>query len=134
MDVQQREVTLQDPSTGTTEVSKSTQQVASVGEVAEARTNKKNQVIWYIVGIINALLILRLVFLVLGAKSIGFASILYAITDPFVSLFRGVFPAPQVDGAYFDTAAVLAIVIISLLGWGISSFINVLNRPAPVSK
>jgi uncharacterized protein YggT (Ycf19 family) len=132
MDVQQREVILEDPANGVTEVSKSTQQVASSGEVAEARTNKKNQVIWYIVGIINALLVLRLIFLVLGARSVGFANVLYSITDPFVSLFKGVFPAPQVDGAYFDTAALLAIVIISLLGWGISSFINVANRPAPV--
>ena len=134
MDVIQNEVTVEDPAAGVTQVSQSTQQVASPSEIKEARTEKKNQVVWYVIGILNALLILRILFLLLGASSVGFANLLYGITEPLVALFKGIFPAPQVQGAYFDTAALLAIVIFSLLGWGISSLLNVINRPAPVRE
>ncbi|HSI20821.1 MAG TPA: YggT family protein [Verrucomicrobiae bacterium] len=132
MDIQQEETIVNDPATGTTQVVQTSQQVATPSEVKEARTEKKNQIVWYVVGIINALLILRILFLLLGARDVGFASILYGITEPFVSLFQGIFSAPHVEGSYFDTAAILAIVIVSLLGWGISSLINVMHRPAPV--
>lgn len=131
MDTVKEEVVVQDPATGSTQVSETVQQVATPTEVKSAKADKKNQVIWYVVGVINAFLILRLAFLLLGAKNTGFASFLYSITDPFVNLFKGIFAAPKFDGSYFDTAAVLAIVIISLLGWGIAALIDVMHRPAP---
>lgn len=131
MDTIKEEVIVEDPATGSSQVSQTTQQVASPTEVKVSRANKKDQVVWYIIGIINVLLVLRVVFLLLGARDAGFASFLYSLTAPFVSLFTGIFPAPTVDGAYFDTAAILAIVVFSLLGWGISKLIDVMHRPAP---
>jgi uncharacterized protein YggT (Ycf19 family) len=131
MDTIKEEVVVQDPATGSSQVSQTTQQVASPAEVKVARADKKNQVVWYVIGLINVLLILRVVFLLLNAKDVGFASLLYAVTDPFVSLFSGIFQAPTAGGAYFDTAAILAIVVLSLLGWGISALIDVMHRPAP---
>jgi uncharacterized protein YggT (Ycf19 family) len=131
MDTIKEEVVIQDPATGSSQVSQTTQQVASDAEMKAARADKKNQIVWYVLGLINILLLLRIVFLLLGAKDVGFASLLYVITEPFVSLFKGIFPAPTAGGAYFDTAAILAIVVLSLLAWGISALINVMNRPAP---
>lgn len=131
MDTIKEEVVVEDPTTGSTQASQTVQQVASPEEVKVARADKKNQIVWYVVGIINALLILRLIFLLLGAKDVGFASLLYSVTDPLVNIFKGIFSAPQVQGSYFDTAALLAIVVVSLLGWGISALIDVMHRPAP---
>lgn len=134
MDTIREEVVTQDPSTGSAQASQTTQQVASNEDVEAARADKKDQIVWYILGIINVLLVLRIVFLLLGAKDVGFASLLYSVTQPFVSLFNGIFPTPAASGSYFDTAAVLAIVVISLLGWGISTLINVMSRPAPTQR
>jgi len=134
MDTQQEETIIEDPSSGVTQVRQTTQEVASPHEVANAKTAKKNQVVWYIVGIIDAILLLRIIFLLLGAREVGFATILYAITDPFVTLFQGIFASPALSGAYFDSAAVLAIVIYTLIAWGIASLINVMNRPAPANQ
>jgi uncharacterized protein YggT (Ycf19 family) len=134
MDTVKEEVVVQDPETGTTQASQTTQQVASPEEVKVAKAEKKNQIVWYIIGVINALLVLRLLFLLFGAKNVGFASLLYSVTDPFVSLFKGIFAAPKFDGAYFDTAALLAIVVLSLVGWGIAALIDVMHRPAPVRE
>lgn len=134
MDTQHEETIIENPAAGVTQVRQSTQEIASPVEVAEASTAKKNQVIWYIVGIINSLLLLRIVFLLLGARDTGFATILYALTDPFVALFKGIFASPALSGAYFDSAAVLAIVIYSLIAWGLSSLLNVAKRPAPTER
>jgi uncharacterized protein YggT (Ycf19 family) len=131
MDTIKEETVVQDPATGSSQISQTTQQVASPEEVKTSQADKKNQVVWYVVGIINVLLVLRVIFLLLGARDVGFASILYSITAPFVALFKGIFPAPSVEGSYFDTAAILAIVVLSLLGWGISKLIDVVHRPAP---
>ena len=134
MDSRQEEVIIEDPATVTTQVTQSTQQIASQGEVVEAKAAKKNQVIWYILGILNILLALRVVFLLLGARQVGFATTLYALTNPFVAPFKGIFASAALSGAYFDSAAVLAIVIYTLVAWGLSALIDVLHRPAPAGE
>lgn len=96
----------------------------------EASANKTNQIIWYIFGIINTIIGIRMVFLLFDAREVGFTSFLYSITDPFVAPFRGIFPAPTVDGSYFDTAAFVAIVMYCLLAWGITALVDVARRPA----
>jgi len=131
MDTIKEQVVVQDENTGLSQATQTIQQVASHEEIKSAKADKKNQIVWYIVGIIDVLLVMRLVFLLLGAHNTGFASFLYSITSPFVNLFNGIFAAPKFDGAYFDTAALLAIAVISLLGWGISALIDVAQRPAP---
>jgi len=131
MDTIQEEVVVKDESTGSSQATQTTQQVASREEVKAAKADKKNQIVWYIVGIIDVLLVMRLVFLLLGARNTGFASFLYSVTSPFANLFNGIFAAPKFNGAYFDTASLLAIAVISLLGWGIAALIDVMQRPAP---
>lgn len=134
MDTVKEQVVVQDPATGTTQASQSVQQVASPAETKVAKADKKNQIVWYIVGILNTLLVLRILFFLFGARDVGFASFLYSITSPFVGLFKGIFSSPTSGSAYFDTASLLAIIIISLLGWGISELINVAQRPAPIGE
>ena len=90
MDTIQEEVVVKDESTGSSQATQTTQQVASREEVKAAKADKKNQIVWYIVGIIDVLLVMRLVFLLLGARNTGFASFLYSVTSPFANLFNGI--------------------------------------------
>lgn len=96
--------------------------------VSEKQANKANAYVWYVVGVIDVLVALRFIFFILGAKNTGFTSILYQVTYPFVALFKGIFPSPTSDTGYFDTAAVLAIIVYVLLGWGIVSLIDISKR------
>ena len=134
MDTVKEEVVVNDPSTGSTQASQTVQHIASPEEMKSARADKKNQVVWYVVGIINTLLVLRIVFFLFGARDVGFASLLYSITGPFVSLFKGIFSSPAAGSSYFDTASLLAIVVLSLIGWGVSELINLIQRPAPTKE
>lgn len=130
MDTQKEEVIVQDPSTGVTQATQSTSQTLSKNEAEEIKAIKKNQILWYIVGVINTLLALRIVFLLLSAREAGFTNVLYSLTNFLVIPFKGIFASPSASGSYFDSAAVLAIVIYTIIAWGLSALINVLTQPS----
>lgn len=109
-------------------------QVPTGAETKDARADRGNAWIWYLVGIVDVLLALRLVFYMFGARAVGFTDFLYSVTDPLVAPFRGIFPAPQVEGAYFDTASLVAIIAYALFGWVISRLIDLMTRPAGSKK
>ncbi|MCC2631512.1 MAG: rane protein of unknown function [Patescibacteria group bacterium] len=127
MEIQTEEVR-QDPVTGSREVVRTQESTLSQAVVQDQAVEKTNAVVWYIVGVILVLLALRLLFLLLGAGNTGFTALIYTITAPLVAPFRGIFASPGVDTGYFDTAALLAMVIYPLIGWGISSLMDVSRR------
>lgn len=109
-------------------------QVPTGGEVKEAQADRGNAWIWYVVGLIDLLLALRLVFNLFGARTVGFANFLDSVTDPLIAPFRGIFPSPQLEGSYFDTAALVAIVAYLLLGWIVTRLVDLATRPADSKK
>lgn len=109
-------------------------QVQTHDELQDAQSDRGNAWIWYIVGVVNLALLLRLVFYLFGARAVGFASFLYSVTNPLIAPFRGIFPNPSVDGSHFEMAAFAAIIVYSLLGWIIARLIELATRPASSSK
>jgi len=86
------------------------------------------QLIWFVIGFINVVLALRIIFLLFNARSSGFTGFLYNVTAPFVMPFNGIFPVPGQSGYYFDTAALVAIIIYSLATWGIATLIGIISN------
>ena len=129
MDIQEQ--TIQErPEIGATTITNTSQTIPNKAEVQERQAYKGNQIVWYIIGLLNALLALRLVFLLLGAGRTGFTLFLYNLTEPFVMPFSGIFPTPAVQGSYFDTAALVAIIVYTLAGFAIAGLINLSRRSA----
>lgn len=127
----EREVTHVDPVTGSQETVHTEQHVPSTAAVKEHKANQAGAIIAYIVGVIDVLLLIRIVFLLFGAKDTGFADLIYSITAPFVAIFKGIFGSPASDTGYFDTAALLAIIVYGLVGWGITALIDI-GKPKAV--
>lgn len=132
----QKEVTTTSESPVADQVSQTstTAKVATKAEIQDAHSDRDNAWIWYIVGIVDLLLVLGIVFKFLGAKSVGFASFLYSVTDLLAAPFRGIFPNPEIEGSYFDTAAFVAIIVYILVGWIIARLIDLATRPASSKK
>jgi hypothetical protein len=112
----------------------STTQTPTGSELLDASANRGNAWIWYIAGVIDLLIALRLIFKLFGAHPVGFADFLYRITAPFVAPFTGIFPAPTVEGSYFETAALVAIVVYAIIAWIIARLIDVAARPTNSDK
>ncbi|MES2225264.1 MAG: YggT family protein [Patescibacteria group bacterium] len=78
------------------------------------------QVVWYILGIIEALLIFRFILKLLGANpAAGFTHFIYSVGYPFVAPFQSVFRTSQVSGSVFEWSTVLAMVVYWLIALAI---------------
>ncbi|HET6746810.1 MAG TPA: hypothetical protein VFH06_01750 [Candidatus Saccharimonadales bacterium] len=88
------------------------------------------RVVWYITGIIIALLALRLVLLLLAANdTAAFVSFVYSLSGIFAAPFFGIFNYQPTYGQFtFEVSTVVAIVVYALIGWGIAKLAT-LSRP-----
>lgn len=76
---------------------------------------KGNQVIWFIGHFIAVILALRFVFLLLGARLTGIVLLIYNISSVLVVPFRGIFPSATTGVSFFDTSALVGIVMYYLI-------------------
>ena len=111
-----------------------TTEVPTNNEAKDAQSDRGNAWVWYIVGIVDLLLLLRGLFHLFGARAVGFADLLYNITGFLVAPFRGIFANPKVEGSYFDMASLVAIIVYALLGWIIARLIDLSTRPTGSKK
>lgn len=87
--------------------------------------------VWYVVGVLEALLALRFALKLLGANAgTGFTQFIYSITSWLLAPFRSVFDAQTLGGNVFEWSTLLAMAMYFLLGWGIAKLIA-MNRPMP---
>ena len=92
-------------------------------QVGERRrtVSQATQIIWYVVGLFEALLALRLALLVSGANpEAGFTQLVFGFTKPLVVLFLGIFPNMAAGSFEFEPATVVAMLVYFLLGLGLA--------------
>ena len=112
--------------------------VNSAGEpVVYTRTSPMTPIIrtvWLLFGVLIALIGIRILFLALGANEGNvIVDSIYAITDPFVAPFRGIFDIDQVRPSgdnVFDVAALLAMVGWLLVALVITAILRIFDRSA----
>lgn len=87
--------------------------------------------VYYILGVLEILLMFRLGLKLLGANpASGFVSFIYSVTNIFLFPFAAIFHTTATQG--IETAAVLepsvliAILVYAIIGWGVAQLINVL--------
>ena len=70
------------------------------------------QIVWYILGVIEALLAIRFILKLLGANTgATFTSLIYNITYPFATPFLGVFGITRVVGSTMEWTTLLAMIV-----------------------
>jgi len=79
------------------------------------------QMVYWIFGIIEGLIAIRIVLKLLGANaSAGFAEFIYGVTAPLVAPFFGLFGNPATQNSVLELHSVVALIAYALLGWIIS--------------
>lgn len=74
------------------------------------------QIVWYLLGILEALLAFRFILKLLGANpNAGFTEFIYNVSYPFVSPFLAVFNITQVEGSIFEWTTLLAMLVYWLI-------------------
>jgi hypothetical protein len=96
------------------------------GREQRLATFKATQLIWLFLGILEALIALRVVFKLIGVNGDNaFASFLYSLTHIFVGPFASLVGAPAAGGMVLEISSVLAMIIYFLIAWGIERIVYV---------
>lgn len=84
------------------------------------------RVVWYIVGVIIALLVIRLVLLLLGAnQGNAFVDFIYGLSGIFAVPFYGIFSyTPAYGHSVLELSSVVAIIVYALIGWGVAKLMS----------
>lgn len=78
------------------------------------------QVVWYILGLLEALLAFRFILKLFAANpSAGFSNFVYDVSHPFVTSFSNVFRITAVEGNVVEWTTLLAMLVYWLIAWGI---------------
>ena len=86
------------------------------------------RIVYYIGGVIIALVFLRFLFLILGAnQGSAFVDFVYGLSSIFVAPFVGIFGEPTFGVSYVETSSIVAMVVYALITVGIGKLFT-LNR------
>jgi len=78
------------------------------------------QVVWYILGLLEALLAFRFVLKLLAANpTAGFSSFVYNVSYPFAAPFLNVFHITRIEGSVFEWTTLLAMLVYWLVALAI---------------
>ena len=80
---------------------------------------RTTQIVWYVVGLVEIFLFLRLFLKLLAANpAAGFTRFVYAITWAFAGPFELVFGVSSpTAGSYLEWSTILAMIVYALFGW-----------------
>ncbi len=94
------------------------------------------EIIYLVFGIIDAVLLIRLVLKLLGANAhAGFAQFIYGLTDFFLAPFRGLLPTIVSWQSVLELSLIFAILIYSLIALGLVRLVAIsLSRSVMVSQ
>jgi len=96
-------------------------------EKGRKTTFKAKQVIWLLLGFLEAVLALRFIFKLIGVNpSNSFASILYGFTNLFVAPFANLTGTPSAEGMVFEFTTLIAMLVYALVFYGIERLVYVI--------
>jgi len=98
-------------------------------ELGRARVLARiSQVVDYIFGVIYVLLAMRLLLVLIGARSsAGFTQFIMGITNPFYSPFRGIAASPTIAGGFaLSVPIIIAMLVYALVHSGIYGLLRLI--------
>ncbi len=106
-----------------------TEVVETEREVERARSLARvSQVVDFVFYIIYALLGLRLILALMGARrSAGFVQFIYNVSDPLYAPFRGIVASPTAEGGQtLALPVIIALIVYVILHLGINAFLRMI--------
>jgi hypothetical protein len=97
------------------------------GADARNTTFRVTQVIWLLLGFLEAVLALRFLFKLIGVNPANpFATLLYGFTNLFVAPFASLTGAPAAEGMVFEFSTLIAMLVYALIFYAIERLVYVI--------
>src|SRR5262249_5238469 len=85
------------------------------------------QLVYWVFGLIEGLIAIRLILKALGANpSAGFSQFIYGITAPLLRPFVRLFANPAYQNAVLELSSIVALMVYALLAWLIAKLVWIL--------
>jgi uncharacterized protein YggT (Ycf19 family) len=85
------------------------------------------QLVYWVFGLVEGLVVIRLVLKSLGANpAAGFSQFIYGITAPLVAPFVGLFNNPSYQGSVLELSSIIALIVYALAAWLIARLVWIL--------
>ena len=107
-----------------------------LGHEQRVATFKATQLIWLLLGLVEAAIALRVLFKLIAVNEANpFAALLYNVTNLFVAPFASLTSAPSAGGMVLEISSIIAMIVYLLVAWALERIVYVLfYRPrGPVS-
>lgn len=91
---------------------------------------KAQQIVYYILGILEVLFAFRLLLKLLGANPYsGFVSFIYSVTQvflaPFISIFRSGVTRGNMTEGVLEPSTLIGMIVYAIIAWGIVKLIEI---------
>jgi uncharacterized protein YggT (Ycf19 family) len=106
------------------------------GREQRVATFKATQLIWLLLGLLEAAIALRVIFKLVGVNAANsFATLLYGVTGFFLAPFASLAKAPAAGGSVLEISSIIAMIVYLLIAWALERIVYVIfYRPrGPVS-
>lgn len=91
-----------------------------------------NQVIWYILILIEVLLVFRVILKALGANpNAGFTNLIYSITTPLAIPFSGILGVSATGSSLIEWSTIIAAIVYLCIAWGFSFLLDLIYPITP---
>ncbi len=90
-------------------------------------TFKATQLVWLVFGILEVLILLRIMLKALGANAASpIATFIYGFTDLFLWPFQGLTGTPTAGGMVLEISSLIAVVVYALIAYALAKIIWVI--------
>ena len=97
------------------------------GRELRVATFKATQLIWLLLGLLEAAIALRVLFKLIAVNAANpFAALLYNVTDLFVAPFASLIGAPAAGGMVLEISSIIAMIVYMLIAWALERIVYVL--------
>lgn len=91
-----------------------------------------DQIVWYILGLVDVLLAFRVVLKALGANQyVGFTSLIYSVTAPLVAPFRGILATSATGNSVIEWSTIIAAIVYLCIAWGVVYLLDLIYPITP---
>jgi hypothetical protein len=100
-----------------------------------ADLSRAKQIIYFIFGAIEALLVVRFTLLLLGAnQASGFVRLIYGLSRPFVLPFQGIFGEPTLGASVLEWSSLVGVIVYALVAYGLARLAELLYTRATPTR
>ncbi len=90
------------------------------------------QIIWYILGVVEVLLMARVILKLLGANpDSGFTNLIYSLSAPFAVPFQGILRISYSEGHVFEWTTFIAMLVYAVLAVGLIQLFQLIKPTTP---